>query len=200
MSRSRSSRRSSGSSTRQPRRTLRRQQGVSAPCPGIDPRVYSAPNRTRKALTGTSRGQSSHQRAGVAGNPARDVSKLAPEPPGQTTGRTARERSSHAAGLLDRVGGIRYLPHEWTLAFATHRGRRGVRASSGVVPRERGSRPGDGATARAFAVSSSCRPCFELRSRGRVEPAATRVSCGRDMGAAVPQGKVECAWHVRATA
>jgi len=42
----------------------------------------------RNGVDGETRGQSQQQRVGDGGNPARDASKLTPEPPGRTDRRT----------------------------------------------------------------------------------------------------------------
>ena len=70
------------------------------------------------------------------------------------------------AGPVDRVGGIRYLPHEWASAFASHLRKPQIvaeetRTPSGVVPREHVSRPGTG---RRHAI---CGP-FYLRAPSRL--------------------------------
>ena len=70
------------------------------------------------------------------------------------------------AGQVDRVGGIRYLPHEWASAFASHLRKPQIvaeetRTPSGVVPREHVSRPGTG---RRHAI---CGP-FYLRAPSRL--------------------------------
>ena len=135
----------------------------------MHPRVYSPDNLIQLvALTGKSRGQSLLPESRRQWKPGAGRFEISPQshPDERPAAPSIADDLRRPAGPVDRVGGIRYLPHEWASAFASHLRKPQIvaeetRTPSGVVPREHVSRPGTG---RRHAI---CGP-FYLRAPSRL--------------------------------
>ncbi len=139
-------------------------------CRLMRPHVYSPDNLIQLvALTGTSRGQSLLPESRRQWKPGAGRFEISPQshPDERPAVPSIADDLRRPAGQVDRVGGIRYLPHEWASAFASHLRQPQIvaeetRTPSGVVPREHVSRPGTGrrrAILRAFPSPGTLATC-----------------------------------------
>ena len=175
----------------------------------MHPRVYSPDNLIQLvALTGKSRGQSLLPESRRQWKPGAGRFEISPQshPDERPAAPSIADDLRRPAGQVDRVGGIRYLPHEWASAFASHLRQPQIfaeetRTPSGVVPREHVSRPGTGrkrAILRAFLSPGTLATCDAPRPYRR----RRRLRTVRSIGQMPPPGTTgrARAWRIRATA